>query len=401
MANELVVYTIVHQPRRIRLPARPLPDKPTIDDFEQCLFDDEMNKFYFTKVAKYCYYPATEMFLDLVKAGLKLSIAFSVSFLKQAQNWDPKLLDLFRELVKHPNVELVCSEPYHSFIPLLDLPLFSERMAWARQYLEDVFGVSPQVTDTTEMLMSEDIYFALNNAGFTGAVMDGRPWVMEWRESTHLYHYGRDLRLLTRHYELSDDVGYRFSNKEWAEFPLHANKYAQWLRQVWGDFVFIGWDYETFGEHHSRDTGIFDFMRWLPDEVMKRGMTCLTPSEAIAKYKDNSFYLPLPTFPTTWAGTGGVEFFLGNPAQQAIFQLMLRAYNKARLTKNDQLIDLALWLTQSDNLHLIQWFGRSDSQAEVSAYFTPREWWRLGADKILWEQQAVYRNFIWAMDKYL
>jgi alpha-amylase len=80
---------------------------------------------------------------------------------------------------------------------------------------------------------------------------------------------------------------------------------------------------------------------------------------------------------------------------------MLRAYNKARLTKNDQLIDLALWLTQSDNLHLIQWFGRSDSQAEVSAYFTPREWWRLGADKILWEQQAVYRNFIWAMDKYL
>ncbi len=96
-----------------------------------------------------------------------------------------------------------------------------------------------------------------------------------------------------------------------------------------------------------------------------------------------------------------MEFFLGNPAQQAVFQLMLQAYNKAQLTKDRRMIDLALWLTQSDNLHLIQWFGRSGSQAEVSAYFTPKEWWSLGPSGIIWEMQQVYKNFIRALDPYL
>ena len=96
-----------------------------------------------------------------------------------------------------------------------------------------------------------------------------------------------------------------------------------------------------------------------------------------------------------------MEFFLGNAIQQALFQLMLSTYNKALLTKNRALIDLALWLAQSDNLHLIQWFGRSGSEAEVSAYFTPDEWWQLGASGIAWEIQQVYKNFIQAMEAYL
>jgi alpha-amylase len=96
-----------------------------------------------------------------------------------------------------------------------------------------------------------------------------------------------------------------------------------------------------------------------------------------------------------------MEFFLGNPAQQAVFQLMLQAYNKAQLTKDRKLIDLALWLLQSDNLHLIQWFGRTGSEAEVSAYFTPKEWWNLGPSGIIWEMQQVYKNFIRALGPYL
>lgn len=88
-------------------------------------------------------------------------------------------------------------------------------------------------------------------------------------------------------------------------------------------------------------------------------------------------------------------------SSRPVFQLMLHAYNKALLTKNRGLIDLALWLTQSDNLHLIQWFDRSGSDAEVSAYFTPDEWWNLGPSSIAWEMQQVYKNFIRALDAYL
>ena len=96
-----------------------------------------------------------------------------------------------------------------------------------------------------------------------------------------------------------------------------------------------------------------------------------------------------------------MEFFLGNRAQQTIFQLMGHVYGMAKLTENPDLLDLAIWLAQSDNLHLIQWFGRSGSEAEVSSYFTPDEWWPLGPNGIIHEQQQVYINALHAMEPYL
>lgn len=303
--------------------------------------------------------------------------------------------------MKHPNVELIGVEPYHSFLPLIDLRLFQSQMTRARDNLERIFSKKPQVTDTTEMLMSDGIYHALDGSGFAGTFIDGREWVMGWRDPMYLYHQGKSLMLLARHYQLSDDVGYRFSNRSWWGYPLLADTYAHWIKESRGDFIFLAWDYETFGEHHSRETGIFEFIQQLPEELDKRCITLLTPSEVIAKYRERSFYLPLPAYPSTWAGEGGMEFFLGNNVQQALFQLMLHTYNKAILSENHELIDLALWLAQSDNLHLIQWFGRSGPEAEVSAYFTPDEWWQLGPSGIVWEMQQVYKNFIRALDTYL
>jgi len=435
MVSDLAIYTVVHQPRRLKLPAQPIPRGASLADMYHCIFDERMNERYFRKVAQYSYYPAARMFLDLVRQGMRLSIGFSLSFLRQAESWDPALLDLFRELVAEENVELIGVEPYHTFLFLLDLPTFIMRMRWMVDELEKIFGKRPTVTDTTEMCMSATLYDALDTAGFSGVVMDGREWVMQWRERTHLYTYGDERPfpvnitappsipgtrrsqqrlvsdsvrengpyLLTRHFELSDDVGYRFSNRDWSSYPLYADTYADWIAKTWGDFVFLAWDFETFGEHHRVDSGIFEFMRALPVELTKRGVTFQTPSALIERYSKTScvYHLPLPIFPTTWAGSGGMEFFLGNSAQQTILQLMGYVYGLARLTENPDLLDLAIWLAQSDNLHLIQWFGRSGSEAEVSSYFTPDEWWSLGPNGIIYEQQRVYINTLHAMEPYL
>ncbi len=435
MVADLAIYTVAHQPRRLKLPAQPIPRGASIPDIYHCIFDERMNERYFRKVAQYCYYPAARMFLDLVRKGMRLSIGFSLSLLHQAEQWDPALIDLFRELVAEEHVEIIGVEPYHSFLFLIDLPTFVMRMRWMADELERIFGKRPSVTDTTEMCMSVTLYDALDTAGFSGALLDGRDWVMEWRERTHLYTYSdedpypqgiqtpRSLisnrqsskrlatqsdreqgpYLLVRHLELSDDVGYRFSNRDWSMYPLYADTYAEWIAKTWGDFVFLGWDFETFGEHHRVDSGIFDFMRALPGELTRRGVTFRTPGDLIEQYGRSgcAYHLPLPIYPTTWAGQGNIEFFLGNDAQKHIFQLMCQAYGLARLTENPDLLDLAMWLAQSDNLHLIQWFGRSGSEAEVSAYFTPDEWWSLGSNGILHEQQQVYKNAMYAMEPYL
>ena len=437
MVSDLAIYTVVHQPRRLKLPAQPIPRGASIADICHCVFDERMNERYFRKAAQASYYPAALMFLKLVRQGMQLSIGFSLSFLRQAAQWDPTLLDLFRELIAEENVELLGVEPYHSFLFLFDLPTFVLRMQEMVNELERIFGKRPTVNDTTEMCMSATIYNALDTAGFQGVFLDGRPWVFGWRESTHLYRYSdeavyshpievkksqvavRSKRtprkllldneresspyLLARHTDLSDDVGYRFSNRNWSEYPLYANTYAGWIANTPGDFLLLAWDFETFGEHHHQDTGIFDFMRALPNELAKQGVTTCTPGAIIERYSTagSVHHLPLPVFPTTWAGSGGMEFFLDNTAQQTIFYYMGQVYNMAKLTENPDLLDLAIWLAQSDNLHLIQWFGRSGSEAEVSAYFTPNEWWHLGANGIISEQQQVYLNVLHAMEPYL
>ena len=401
MANDFLAYTVIHQPRRVKLPSQPIPAGASAAEIARALFDEPMNRRYFTQVMEKCYIPATQAFIELADGGFKLSLGMSVSFLLQAEEWEPELYQLIHKLATHPNVELIGVEPYHSFLFYLDIRRFVERMEWMREEMFRRFGKRPTVTDTTEMFMSNDIYFALKQAGFQGAVMDGREWVMAGREPTRLYQFRETPYLLCRHYRLSDDVGYRYSDRNWEGYPLKAHTYADWIAKANGSFVMVGWDYETFGEHHREDTEIFEFLKQLPQQLKQRGVEFLLPSKAIARYGGEAGHLPVPDYPTTWAGTGGVEFFLSNTAQQAIFQLMHHAYNKAVLTGDPEIIDLALWLLQSDNLHLIQWFGRMGSEAEVSAYFTPQEWWQLGPVGIITELQNVYKNFIRALDSHM
>jgi alpha-amylase len=178
-----------------------------------------------------------------------------------------------------------------------------------------------------------------------------------------------------------------------------ADTYADWVRSSMGEFIFLAWDFETFGEHHRADSGIFPFMHALHADFKRHQMNYLLPSEALVAFP-SAHEMPLPDYGCTWAGDGGMDFFLGNPAQQGIFRLMHHVYSKARLTNHPHLLDIAQWLLQSDNLHLIQWFSKTGSEAEVSAYFTPDEWWALGGLGILREQQRVYLNFLRAMDEF-
>src|SRR5258708_38693978 len=103
MVADLSIYTVVHQPRRLKLPAQPIPRGASIEEIYHCLFDDRMNERYFRKVAQYCYYHAALMFLDLVRHVSRLSVGFSFSFLLQAALLDATLLDLFRELLAESN----------------------------------------------------------------------------------------------------------------------------------------------------------------------------------------------------------------------------------------------------------------------------------------------------------
>src|ERR1700738_4341233 len=62
MPNPLVIYMVAHQPRRIRLPAQLIPRGTPPEKMDALIFDDQMDRRYFDKVAKYSYRPGHRAF---------------------------------------------------------------------------------------------------------------------------------------------------------------------------------------------------------------------------------------------------------------------------------------------------------------------------------------------------
>ncbi len=432
MVADVALYMLVHQPRRLKLPAQPIPRCASVEDITRCLFDERLNERSFRQTARSCYYPAARMILDLVqKQGLRLALGLSLSFVYQAERWEPALIELFRELVAEEGVELVGAEPYHSLHALIHLPDFTMRMRWMVGEMESIFGKRPTLTDATEMSMSTSLYAALDAAGFRGAIINSTPRIMQWRSSNYLYRYyveqpcaveiklptrarrssakhaerdclgppytGETLLenspyLLARHRELSEEVALRFSRRAQSGYPLYADGYADWIARANGDCILLGWDFETFGERHSQASGIFEFMQALPAQLKQHGIAAHTPGELIDRFATNhAYHLPLPVYPITWAET---EPSVAYEGQQEILQCMRDVYNLARLTENPELLDLAIWLAQADNLHHLQW-------PDVQIPSFPLEWQQLGASGILREEKQVYLNVLGALEPHL
>ena len=58
-----------------------------------------------------------------------------------------------------------------------------------------------------------------------------RKHILGWKSPHYQYHCAMNpnLKLLLRDFKLSDDISLRFSNSEWNEYPLFADKYIDWI----------------------------------------------------------------------------------------------------------------------------------------------------------------------------
>jgi alpha-amylase len=129
------------------------------------------------------------------------------------------------------------------------------------------------------------------------------------------------LPILFRNYKLSDDIGYRFSARWWEGYPLTAEKWSSWASGVNEDCINLFMDYETFGEHQWRETGIFDFIKKLPAEVLKNGLEFSTPVELTRKYSPVA-EIDVGDFSTiSWADMErDTSAWLGNDMQRRCFE---------------------------------------------------------------------------------
>ncbi len=208
----------------------------------------------------------------------------SGSLIEQLMMWKPDVIELLRGLVKSGIVELIAEPYHHSLASFISGDLFIDELRQHVEVNKSLFGKVPITFENTEFLYRNDWGELMEKAGASVVLTEGVDWVLGWR-SPPTYVYGAPnsrVRLLLRHYRLSDDIGFRFSNRSWDQWPLTADKYMAWIRATPpGDFVLIGLDFETFGEHHWRESGIFNFLEWLPKEARRSDVSFIHPSTLV------------------------------------------------------------------------------------------------------------------------
>jgi len=270
--TSVCLYFEVHQP--MRLNRFSVFNIGKDNDSFSTYFDHKLNQNIFKKVADKCYIPMTKLLLDLInKYDGKFKVSFSLTgtFVEYCERFMPSILDIFKELLKTGSVDLIEETYFHSLSALFDsLDEFEEQVQMHRQMMNRVFGYKPKIFRNTEAIYDNRIAKKIEELGYKGIITEGTEKILGWRSPNFLYKpVNSNIKVLLRHYKLSDDVGFRFSAHGWPGFPLTADKYSHWLSNCEGDIINLFMDYETFGEHQWTETGIFDFVRHFPGETLK------------------------------------------------------------------------------------------------------------------------------------
>ncbi len=373
------LYFFAHQPFRLRRPEdRDDSFSLAPDELEAHYFDLELDAGIFRKVARACYLPATRLLRDMLHehAGvkpLKVSFGLSGTFLEQARRYEPEVVELFGELARTGRVELCGETYYHSLASLwndgkLELRAQIEKH---RDAIESTFGVRPEIFRNTEMLYNDAICESVASLGFRGIITEGVDWLMaNWRSPDFVYEGASRLPVLLRNYRLSDDIGYRFSNKAWEGHPLRAETFTQWLARNTDPTVLVAMDYEALGEHMSRDTGIFDFIAALPRELAKfPQLEWATPSEVVTRVAPVGAVRVGDYATISWADRErDTSAWVGSERQRALFDELTSMRDVIARTGDPHFLDVWRKMQTSDHVYYVS--DKAASDGDVHRYFS-------------------------------
>jgi alpha-amylase len=337
------------------------------------------NRAIMEKVAAKSYIPATRLILELLKRHpeFKVSFSFSGVALEQMELYVPEVIDLFRKVVHTGRAEVLAETYYHSLAFFYSRPEFERQVRKHQEIITRLFGVWPRVFRNTELSYTNDLAHWAERAGYEGICAEGWDPVLGWRSPTYLYRPkgAERIKLLLKHYKLSDDVAFRFSSRSWSEWPLTAEKFAAWFGSTEGNTINLFMDYETFGEHQWEDTGIFHFLEKLPEEIFKQhDAGFMTPSEVIRAYEVQD-EIDVPHV-LTWADTDrDLTAWTGNPMQRAAIENVYALEDAVFASQDLKLLDDWRKLQTSDHFYYMctKWFADGDVHAYFSPYESPYE----------------------------
>jgi alpha-amylase len=344
-------------------------------------YEDELkNREILDRVSTKCYLAANRTLLSLIRRYKgKFRIAYSISgtALEQMENYRPDVLRSFQDLAATGCVEFLSETYYHSLSFLYSKNEFIRQVGKHKEKIEELFGQTPTVFRNTELIYNNEIANFVSNLGFKGIACEGLDRVLGLRSPNFLYNPPKNKKIISllKNYKLSDDIAFRFSNKDWKEWPLTAPKFAHWVHQTAGngETINLFMDYETFGEHQWPETGIFNFLAHLPHEIFKHhDFTFKTPSEVIAEYPTRGEYDVHHL--SSWADIErDLSAWLGNSLQHDAMERIYGLEKKIKETNDDQMIDTWAKLLTSDHFYYMstKYWNDGDVHKYFSHYNTP------------------------------
>ena len=370
--KSLCFYFQVHQPYRVKK-YRVFDIGNDPEYFNDRSETDLNNRRIVEKVARKSYIPATQLLLDMLKRHpqLRISYSFSGIALEQLERYAPEALDLFKRVVDTGQVEVLGETYYHSLSFFYSRAEFERQVAQHRDLIRRIFGIWPRSFRNTELSYRNDLAQWAETQGYTAILAEGWDPILGWRSPNYVYRPTgtKDIRLLLKNYRLSDDVAFRFSSRDWKEFPLTSEKFGAWVGEAEGDTVNLFMDYETFGEHQWEDTGIFKFLEALPEEIKKNpGVNFMTPSEVAAAY-DVRDEVDMPHV-VTWADTDrDLTAWTGNPMQKAAIDSVYGMEEKVLMANDHKLLED--WRKMQTSDHFYYMCTKWSNDGDVHAYFSP------------------------------
>ena len=345
----LCFYFKVHQPYRLK---RYRFFEIGQDHYYYDDYSNENSLQYYSNVS---YLEANKTLLEMIRnSNKKFKVSFAISglALEQFELYAPEVIDSFKELADTGCVEFMAMPYAYSLASLYNENEFHDQVQLHSNKIKDLFGKKPQVFCNTELIYSDEIATQVANMGYKSMVVEGAKHILGWKTPNSLYQFGK-MKLLVRNGKLSDDINFHFSNWQWSEYPLTAEKFIGWIsnspenEDVFS--VFMG--YEALGEINRRESGIFEFFKALPFHAMEQNVTFALPSEVVAKQKGTYSQLLSP-YPMSWSGEEkDTSIWRGNDLQNEALCKLYGLAERIRLCSDRVLKHDWLCLQSCEHFH--------------------------------------------------
>ena len=338
-------------------------------------YDDFSNEDIMQRIAANSFIPANRMLFDLInqyKGRFKVAFSISGLALEQMEIHAPEVIDGFRQLANTGNVEFLTETYAHSLASLSDPVEFKNQVKQHSEKIEMLFNQKPSVFRNTELIYSDDIGKAVYEMGYSKMITESAKQVLGWKSPNYVYTSSiqPELKLLLKNHKFSDDIMFRFSNYDWNEYPLTADKFIDWINRSPDEeqVVNLFMNYETFGSMQPSHTGIFEFMKALPHFAFEKGIEFKTPSEVMDSNEPIG-KLDVP-YPISWADEErDLSAWLGNTLQKEAFETLYEIGERVRMTNDRRLKQDWLYLQSSDHFYYMS--TKHFSDGAVHGLFSP------------------------------